>query len=46
MNSNVKNVRKDFPSSYQFQIIQERNLLHVPNARVKVQEEFSKDSPQ
>lgn len=40
MNSNVINVRKNSPSSYQSQIMNEKNLLHALIAKVKVQREY------
>jgi len=40
MNSNVKNVRKNFPFSYQSQLMNEKNLLLVQIAEVKVRREY------
>ena len=46
MNSNVTNVRKNSPSSYQSQIMNEKNLLRVLIAKVKVQREYFQVLPQ
>ncbi len=46
MNSNVKNVRKNFPFSYQSQIMNEKNLLLVQIAEVKVRREYFQVLPQ
>ena len=40
MNSNVINVRKNSPFSYQSPIMNEKNHLRVPIAKVKVQREY------
>ena len=40
MNSNVINVRKNSPSSYQSQIMNAKNLLLVFIVKVKVQREY------
>jgi hypothetical protein len=42
MNSNVTNVIKNFPFSYQSQIIQITNHLIVLNAKVKALREYSR----
>ncbi len=46
MNSNVVNVRKNFHINYQSQIMNEKNLLLVLTAKVKVQREFFQTSLQ
>jgi len=46
MNTNVKNVRKNFHFSYQSQIMNEKNLLLVLTAKVKVRGEFFQTSLQ
>jgi hypothetical protein len=40
MNSNVINVRKNFPSSYQSLNMNEKNILPALIAKVKVQREY------
>ena len=43
MNSNVTNVRKNFPSSYQSLIMNERNILLVLIVKVEVRREYFRD---
>ncbi len=40
MNSNVTNVRKNFPSSYQSLIMNEKNILLVLIVKAKVRREY------